>query len=130
RENIRNEGGRPFKLADPPPPVRMKFNQPKPPRVDTMRFIQKNVRAQRQPGFSAVTVRVPLGDVTTAQWRALADMARTYSAEEEIRLTAEQLLVFRFVRNDALPALQGELAEAGLGALGPLTIVDATSCPG
>jgi sulfite reductase (NADPH) hemoprotein beta-component len=130
RENIRNEGGRPFALAEPPPPLRIKSNQLRAPRVDTWRFTQKNVRPQRQPGFSAVTVRVPLGDLSVTQWRTLANLARTYSAEEEVRLTAEQNLVIRFVRNDDIPGLHHALADAGLGAIGPLTIVDATSCPG
>lgn len=130
RENVRNEGGRPFSLGEPQPPLRIKFNQPRAPRPDAWRFTQKNVRSQRQPGYSAVTVRIPLGDATVAQLRALAVMAKTYSAEEELRLTVEQNLVFRFVRNEDVPALHADLAEAGLAAVGPLTIVDATSCPG
>ena len=130
RANVRADGGRPFVLPEPPPPLKLKTNPRRPPRQDAARFFEKNVRSQRQPGYSAVTVRVPLGDVTTAQWRAVATIAQTYSAEEEIRLTAEQNFVVRFVRNDDLPAVQAELAAAGLTALGPLSILDATSCPG
>jgi sulfite reductase (NADPH) hemoprotein beta-component len=130
RENVRNEGGRPFVLPEPAPPLRIKFNPPVAQRPDAWRFLQKNVRPQRQPGYSAITVRVPLGDATTAQWRALAVIAQTFSAEEEIRLSAEQNLVIRFVRNDDVPAVHDALAQAGLASVGPLTIVDATSCPG
>jgi sulfite reductase (NADPH) hemoprotein beta-component len=130
RANVRAEGGRPLVLPDPPPPLRIKVNAARSPRGDFARFEQKNVRAQKQAGLSAVTVRVPLGDVTVAQFRAIAKLARAYSAEEEVRLTAEQNFVFRYVRNADLPALHEELVAIGLGAVGPLTIVDATSCPG
>src|SRR3954467_13257507 len=39
------------------------------------RFRSSNVTAQRQPGFSAVQVHVPRGDLSPEQLRALADIA-------------------------------------------------------
>src|SRR5512132_2083720 len=38
------------------------------------RFRSANVRAQRQPGFSSVQVRIPRGDLSPEQLRALADI--------------------------------------------------------
>ncbi|MFN8109126.1 MAG: nitrite/sulfite reductase [Thermoleophilia bacterium] len=88
-----------------------------------------NVAAQRQDGYSAVTVALPLGDITSEQTRRLADIARTYVGDN-IRTTVEQNIVLRYVSNADLPALYRELRDAGLGAPGAGTILDITACPG
>jgi sulfite reductase (NADPH) hemoprotein beta-component len=92
-------------------------------------FARTNVVAQRQPGVLAVRVVLPLGDVTAAQLRALAALARAYG-DGEVRLTREQGVVLRWVREGDLPALFARLAAAGLGADGAGTAADVTSCPG
>ena len=88
-----------------------------------------NVYAQPQPGYSVVYVKVPLGDLTSDQLRALARMARKY-VKDTVRTTVEQNLVFRWVGERDLPAFYGELAGIGLHAGGANTISDITSCPG
>jgi sulfite reductase (ferredoxin) len=88
-----------------------------------------NVYPQRQPGYAAVTVALPLGDFTSRQARALADAARAY-AGGHARLTVDQNVLLRWVSEADLPALYGELREAGLGEPGAGTIVDVTACPG
>ncbi|MBK8172558.1 MAG: nitrite/sulfite reductase [Sandaracinaceae bacterium] len=88
-----------------------------------------NVYQQRQSGYSLVTIKCPLGDLTSAQLRALADLARKFCGDT-IRTTIEQNLVFRWVSNDDLPALYTLLGAIGLNAPGAGTIVDVTSCPG
>lgn len=88
-----------------------------------------NVRAQRQAGYSVATISCPLGDLTSAQLRALADLSRRHCGDT-VRLTIEQNLVFRWVADDDLPALHAELVPLGLGAPGAGTIVDVTACPG
>jgi len=92
--------------------------------------VDKNVRAQKQRGQVAVTLRVPLGDLSTAQLRGVAQIAREMSAEEQLRTTAEQNLVIRFIAREALPALHARLQYLGLALAGPRTIGDVTSCPG
>ena len=130
REAIAAGGGRP--LGDLPPVAvpRLKraFLQPAGPGFDE--FLDKNVRAQKQRGQAAVTVRVPLGDLSSAQLRGLAQIAREMSAEEQLRTTAEQNLVVRFIAREALPALHARLQSLGLARTGPRTIGDVTSCPG
>jgi sulfite reductase (ferredoxin) len=88
-----------------------------------------NVYQQRQEGYSTVTIALPLGDITGAQLRKVADLARKY-VKETIRSTVEQNLVLRWVSNADLPALYAELNEAGLATAVAETIVDVASCPG
>ena len=92
-------------------------------------FERTNVRPQRQPGYVVVAVTLPLGDVTSAQLRALADLARAHG-DGTVRLTREQDLVLRWVRHEEVPALHAGLAAAGLGLSGAGTAARVTSCPG
>jgi sulfite reductase (NADPH) hemoprotein beta-component len=92
--------------------------------------VRSNVRPQRDPELAAVTVRLPLGDLTVAQFRALADIAEEFSAEREARMTVEQNVVLRFVGREHLPSLHSALTEAGLARPGSLSISDVVSCPG
>ncbi len=88
-----------------------------------------NVYPQRQEGYSAVTVALPLGDITATQLRRVADVARQY-VKETIRSTVEQNLILRWVSNADLPAVYAELKTAGLAIPGAGTITDIVSCPG
>jgi sulfite reductase beta subunit-like hemoprotein len=75
-------------------------------------------------------VRVPLGDLSTAQFRGLAGLADEFSEERELRTTLEQNLVLRFVRREQLANLHAALAGIALAQPGARTISDVTSCPG
>ena len=88
-----------------------------------------NVYKQRQDGYCVVTVALPLGDATSDQFRALADIARAH-VKDTIRTTVEQNIVLRWVSESDLPEVYTALAEAGLGDPGAGTIVDVTACPG
>ncbi|SVB59082.1 uncharacterized protein METZ01_LOCUS211936, partial [marine metagenome] len=55
-----------------------------------------NVRAQRQEGYAVATIKLPLGDITSDQMRALADIAREFVGDA-VRLTVEQNIVLRWV---------------------------------
>jgi sulfite reductase (ferredoxin) len=92
-------------------------------------WAQSNLYAQRQEGYTLVHINLPLGDLTSDQARALADIARKYIGEN-MRTTVEQNMVMRFVSNTDLPNLYADLALAELAAPGAGTIVDVTSCPG
>ena len=96
---------------------------------DYAEWLRTNVYAQRQTGYATVTIALPLGDITSPQMRAVADMARKY-IKETVRTTVEQNLVLRWVSTDDLPALYEDLQAAKLAAPGAGTIVDITSCPG
>lgn len=84
---------------------------------------------QVQPGYSTITLNVPLGDFTARQGFKLADIARRYVGDN-IRLSVEQNIVLRWVADADLPAIYRELVDVGLGDAGAGTIVDITTCPG
>jgi sulfite reductase (ferredoxin) len=88
-----------------------------------------NVYHQKQPGYVAATVTLPLGDVTAQQFRALAQIARRF-LKDTVRTTVEQNIVFRWVSEADLPELYLALREIGLGEPDAGTIVDVTACPG
>ncbi len=88
-----------------------------------------NVQSQRQEGYAVATINLPLGDLTSPQARALADIAREYVGDN-IRTTVEQNMVLRFVSHADLPALYEALDAVGLAIPGAGTIVDVTACPG
>jgi sulfite reductase (NADPH) hemoprotein beta-component len=92
-------------------------------------FLRTNVRRQRQPGYAAVTAHVPMGDLTGAQFRIIADLALSYG-DGSVRTTQDQDLVFRWVKEGDVPALYRRLRAAGLGRPDAGTIADVTSCPG
>jgi sulfite reductase (ferredoxin) len=88
-----------------------------------------NVYKQRQPGYVAATVSLPLGDASADQLRTLADIARRF-VKDTLRTTVEQNLLFRWVSEADLPNFYQAIKAIGLGAADAATIVDVTSCPG
>jgi sulfite reductase beta subunit-like hemoprotein len=93
------------------------------------RFYASNCIKQRQSGYYAVIARLERGDITSAQLRGAARLARQFS-DGTVRLSNEQNLVFRFIPEASLTALHAELVALGLGRAGARTIHDVTSCPG
>jgi sulfite reductase (ferredoxin) len=88
-----------------------------------------NVHHQKQPGYVAATVTLPLGDITADQFRALAKIARCF-VKDTVRTTVEQNIVYRWVSEADLPDFYRALCEIGLGEPNAGTIVDVTACPG
>jgi sulfite reductase (ferredoxin) len=88
-----------------------------------------NVYKQRQPGYVAATVSLPLGDAGADQLRALADIARRF-VKDTLRTTVEQNMLFRWVSEADLPEFYQAIKAIGLGAADAGTIVDVTACPG
>ncbi|MGE3704240.1 MAG: nitrite/sulfite reductase, partial [Vicinamibacterales bacterium] len=94
-----------------------------------IRWRTTNVQAQKQFGYSLVTTTVPLGDMTSEQMRVIADLAESY-ADGTVRVTADQNLVFRWVRVADVHELYQRLAAAGLGLAEASSVADVASCPG
>jgi sulfite reductase (NADPH) hemoprotein beta-component len=93
------------------------------------RWRRTNVRPQKQQGFVTVVVTLPLGDVTSGQLRVAADLAEAYG-DGGVRVTHDQDLVFRWVREANVPEIHRRLVAAGLGLADAGTVADVTSCPG
>ncbi|HEY6912352.1 MAG TPA: nitrite/sulfite reductase, partial [Myxococcales bacterium] len=119
-----------FQVTDAAPPRSARSPQLRLPRPGLEEFARTNVRAQRDPEYVAVTVRAPLGDLTAAQFRALAGLSEEFSEEREARTTLEQNILLRFVRRAHLASLHAALSEVGLARSGATTISDVVSCPG
>jgi sulfite reductase (NADPH) hemoprotein beta-component len=94
-----------------------------------VKWAVSNLRQQKQSGYVCAIVTIPLGDLTSQQFRVLADLADAYS-DGTLRVTLTQNVVFRWVRREEAPALYARLAAAGLGWGDADTIADVTSCPG
>ncbi|HEX2274684.1 MAG TPA: nitrite/sulfite reductase [Acidimicrobiales bacterium] len=69
-----------------------------------------------------------LGDVTSAQFRAVAAIQRELRVE--VRVTNRQNLVFRDLTEDQLPELHRRLAAIGMAEPGAELARDVVACPG
>ncbi len=92
-------------------------------------WLDSNVTPQKQDGYMAVAVRLPLGDIQAEQFHALAAVSRRY-AGARARLTAQQNVTLRWVPEKALPEVWEQLKEMGFGQSGAHEIGDVVSCPG
>ena len=88
-----------------------------------------NVTGQIQDGFFSAFATVPLGDLTVAQMRGLASLAREFAADG-LRITVSQGIVFRWLREADLPDLYLRLGQLDLDDAGAETLADVMSCPG
>ena len=99
------------------------------PGPDFNRWVKTNVIKQRQPGYVAVTVTVPLGNLTPEQFRSLGEVMRRF-AGGNARTQQNQNLVLRWVREEGLPALHSELKKISLGDPDAGLLADVVGCPG
>jgi sulfite reductase beta subunit-like hemoprotein len=87
------------------------------------------VFTQKQAGYAAVYVRLPLGDVTSTQLRALGELATRFG-DGSVILSIDQNLVLPWVDSRSLPAIHRALVGLDLAELDRGTARDVTSCPG
>ncbi len=92
-------------------------------------WYRTNVYRQKQPGYVAATVTLPLGDLSSWQMRELANVARRFSGDS-VRTTVEQNIILRWVSEADLPDLYRELKRIGLHEPGAGSIIDVIACPG
>lgn len=88
-----------------------------------------NVIAQKQDGFLAAYIRVPNGNISSDVSRFLINKLKNVVAND-IRVTINQGLQLRFVKEEQLPYIFSVLEEAGFSAAGAWSVADITSCPG
>ena len=92
-------------------------------------WLKTNVVEQKQGGYRAVAIRIPLGNLEAEQSRLLAGLIRAY-ASDDIRLTINQGMLLRYVPPTAIPHLFNGLYALQLALPGFDTTADITACPG
>ena len=93
------------------------------------RWKRTNAFAQTQPGYHVATVKLPLGDASAEQLRAIAELSRKFG-NGTVRATNQQNLILRWIPSQKLYALFRGLVAIGLGEADALHITDVVSCPG
>jgi sulfite reductase (NADPH) hemoprotein beta-component len=93
------------------------------------RWKRTNTLEQIQGGYRVVTIKLPLGDASAEQLRAIAEVSRKFG-NGTVRATNQQNLVLRWVPTMKLYALYRELVQIGFGEADALHITDIVTCPG
>ncbi len=93
------------------------------------RWLETNIREQKQTGYAMVTVKVPQGNLTGTQMHALAQISRS-AGDGLLRVTVDQNLVLAYIPLRALPQVYNALEAVELAESGVHEIEDVITCPG
>ena len=92
------------------------------------RWSQANVVRGAANGTISAYATAELGDITSAQFRALASIQREF--DSDVRLTNRQNLVLRDLTTDDLPVLFERLTAIGMASPSAELVRDVVACPG
>ena len=92
-------------------------------------WIKTNVFQQKQKGYLAVYIKVPLGDFYTDQARSLAYLLDSLGLPE-LRFTINQNIQLRGVKPEQLQTVYSQLSQLNLIESGYGGLTDITACPG
>ena len=93
------------------------------------RWLETNVREQKQTGYAVVTAQVPQGNLTAGQMTGLADIAER-AGDHLLRFSIDQNVMIAFVPLRNLKRVYAALKQIGLGGSGADEIRDVVTCPG
>ena len=99
------------------------------PSPDYERWLGTNVKPQRQAGNVVLTVKVPQGNMTAQQMRAVAQIARA-TGDGLVRITIDQNLTIAWIQQNRLREIYAMLQQAELAESGADEIDDIVTCPG
>lgn len=88
-----------------------------------------NTFQQKQEGYYGAYVKVTLGDVSTNAARQMIDALANVIADD-VRVTANQGLLFKYILPEHLPYVYSVLETVGFAEPGFDSIADITACPG
>ncbi|WP_291913497.1 nitrite reductase [Chitinophaga sp. CB10] len=88
-----------------------------------------NVFEQKQKGYFAAYVKVPLGNISSTVSRNLIEALRPVIADD-VRVTANQGLLLKYILPAHLPYVYSVLEAEGFAAAGFDSVADITACPG
>lgn len=92
-------------------------------------WLKANVIEQKQAGFYAAKIKVPLGNLDVAKARKFADLVEKW-ASKDARLTINQGVLLKFLRQEELLGLFHDLQALELGNSGFESLGDIIACPG
>ena len=129
-ELVADWGDEPAGLADGVTPTAMGQGTPVTlgAKSDYDRWGEANVVRGAANGTGSAYAWCELGDVTSAQFRAVAAMVREF--DTDVRVTNRQNLVMRDLTEDQLPALYERLVAANMAMAGAELSRDVVACPG
>ena len=129
-ELVADWGDEPAGLADGVTPTAMGQGTPVTlgAKSDYDRWVEANVVRGAANGTVSAYAWCELGDVTAAQFRAVAAMVREF--DTDVRVTNRQNLVMRDLTEDQLPALHERLVAANMAMAGAELSRDVVACPG
>jgi len=93
------------------------------------RWLETNVREQKQTGYSIVTIRVPQGNMVASQMRGLAQLSRD-AGDSIVRVDIDQNLHLACIPVHNLRRVYAALRVHDLSGSGAGELVDTVSCPG
>lgn len=85
---------------------------------------------QRQEGFAAVHIHLPLGFVGFEDFHRIGRLAAEFSSKGELRTTRRQNLLLPFVKESEIRSLSEELGCLEIGALKQTSLSRFTACAG
>src|SRR5690606_33938206 len=88
-----------------------------------------NTFEQKQKGYYGVYANIQTGDISTEKARILIDGIRDHVADD-IRITQDQNLWFKYVRPESLASIYNVLLKLGFAKPGYNSTADITTCPG
>lgn len=88
-----------------------------------------NTFRQKQKDYFGVYACIQTGDISTDKARKLVEGLADHAADD-IRVTQDQNLLFKFVRPESLPSVYNLLHELGFARAGHNGTGDVTTCPG
>ena len=129
-ELVADWGDEPAGLADGVTPTAMGQGTPVTlgAKSDYDRWVEANVVRGAANGTVSAYAWCELGDVTSAQFRAVAAMVREF--DTDVRVPNRQNLVMRDLPEDQLPALHERLVAANMAMAGAELSRDVVACPG
>ena len=92
-------------------------------------WLNTNVFEQKQKQNYGVYIKIQLGNISSAKAKELARIVSLY-ASSDIRITINQGFLLRYVTQESLPFLFGELTQLGIASPGFNSAGYITACPG
>ncbi len=89
----------------------------------------RNAEEQRHPGFYNIHIKLQLGDITSAQARAVSQAASQFAGGLTVN-TVHQNIMIPWVKETAFANIYGELKKIDLHKAGTEELRDMTCCPG